>query len=266
MKIITCFLKADSGRVEVMGYDVNKNSLKVRNSIGYLPEANPLYPDMFIPDYLEFIGRLRGLSQKFIKKRKNEVINLCGLKDVLDKKIGELSKGYRQRVGFAQALLPDPPILILDEPTLGLDPNQVVGIRELIRELGKEKTILLSTHILREVEETCSKVIIIHRGRIITEKNIDELPSIGGEDIRLKLIFSIIPEDIGRLNEIDGVKGFEKISNREVIVFIERDKNPRNEILKRAINSNWMIEELYTERVSLEDIFRILTKDESRQN
>jgi len=262
MKIITCFLKATSGRVEVMSYDVDKNPFEVRKNIGYLPEANPLYPDMFIDDFLTFIGRLRGLDEQYIAKRKKEVINICSLKEVLGKKIAELSKGYRQRVGFAQALLPDPPILILDEPTLGLDPNQVVGIRELIRSLGKNKTVLLSTHILREVEETCNRVIIINRGRVVADRKADELQTLFQEESRIKAVFSRVPEDIAKIKEIDGVKEYEKLNENEVILFIEKGKNPKNKIIRSSVENNWGIEELFTEKISLESVFHALTKNE----
>ena len=179
MKIATCYLTATSGNVEVCSYNVQKNPLEVRQNIGYLPEHNPLYLDMFVKEFLEFIGGIYGLKGQSLQKRISDVIELFGLTLEYKKKIGQLSKGYRQRVGLAQALIHDPRVLILDEPTTGLDPNQLTEIRQVIRTIGKEKTVIFSTHILQEVEAICDRVVIINHGIIVKDCPIIEMKQMG---------------------------------------------------------------------------------------
>ena len=179
MKIATCYLTATSGNVEVCNYDVQKNPLEVRQNIGYLPEHNPLYLDMYVKEFLEFIGGIYGLKGQSLQKRISDVIELFGLTLEYKKKIGQLSKGYRQRVGLAQALIHDPKVLILDEPTTGLDPNQLAEIRQVIRNIGKEKTVIFSTHILQEVEAICDRVVIINHGIIVKDCPIIEMKQMG---------------------------------------------------------------------------------------
>jgi len=176
MKILTCFIPQSSGTASVCGMDVNTHSIEVRRKIGYLPEHNPLYLEMYVREALTFIGSVYKLENS--KKRIEEVIELCGLGDEQNKKTGTLSKGYRQRLGLAQAIFSDPEVLILDEPTSGLDPNQVIGIRNLITELGKTKTVILSTHIMQEVEAVCEQVIIINRGRIVADDKLSSLKEV----------------------------------------------------------------------------------------
>ena len=173
MKILTCFIPQTAGSVKICGFDVNENPIAVRSNIGYLPEHNPLYLEMYVKEALGFICDIHQIANK--RERIKEVIDLTGLGDEQYKKIGALSKGYRQRVGLAQAILPNPQVLILDEPTSGLDPNQVVGIRNLIKELGKTKTVILSTHIMQEVEAVCDQVIIIDKGKIVADSGLNEL-------------------------------------------------------------------------------------------
>ena len=179
MKIATCYLTATSGNVEVCNYNVQKNPLEVRQNIGYLPEHNPLYLDMYVKEFLEFIGGIYGLKGQSLQKRISDVIELFGLTLEYKKKIGQLSKGYRQRVGLAQALIHDPRVLILDEPTTGLDPNQLAEIRQVIRNIGKEKTVIFSTHILQEVEAICDRVVIINHGIIVKDCPIIEMKQMG---------------------------------------------------------------------------------------
>jgi ABC-2 type transport system ATP-binding protein len=174
MKIIAGYLPATSGKATINGYSISEESIAARRNIGYLPEHNPLYPDLYVREYLELMGRLQGLGRK-AKKRAKEVIELTEITPEQHKKIGQLSKGYRQRIGLAQALLHEPAVLILDEPTSGLDPNQIVGIRNLIQTLGNECTVLLSTHIMQEVEAMCNRVVIINKGRIILDNSIEAL-------------------------------------------------------------------------------------------
>lgn len=173
MKILTCFLPQTSGSATVCGYDINKSPIEVRKNIGYLPENNPLYLDLYVKESLDFVAGLHDLNNR--KQKIDHVIELTGLGAERNKKIGELSKGYRQRVGIAQAILHDPKVLILDEPTSGLDPNQLISIRQLIRELGKTKTVILSTHIMQEVEAICSNVVIINKGKIVLNDTLSEI-------------------------------------------------------------------------------------------
>lgn len=186
MKILTGYLKASSGIAKVNHFDVSAQSMQARASIGYLPEHNPLYTDMYVAEFLQFIGRLYHLKGRLLQERIGEMIHLCGLESEKHKKIGQLSKGYRQRVGLAQAFIHQPSVLILDEPTTGLDPNQLVEIRELIRTLGRDKTVLFSTHIMQEVEALCSRVIIINRGRIVAD---DSLQGLKEGDESLEAVF-----------------------------------------------------------------------------
>lgn len=179
MKIATCYLPATSGTVEVAGFDVATSPIDVRRSIGYLPEHNPLYLDMYVKEFLAFIGGLYGLKGQHLQQSISNVIELVGLGLEQKKKIGQLSKGYRQRVGLAQALIHNPKVLILDEPTTGLDPNQLVEIRNVIKEVGKEKTVIFSTHIMQEVEAICNRVILINKGVIVTDNSLIELQKAG---------------------------------------------------------------------------------------
>lgn len=179
MKITTGYLNATSGSVEVCGFDVAKQSMEVRRSIGYLPEHNPLYTDMYIKEFLRFVGALYGLKGEKLRQRVSEMVEICGLELEQNKKIGQLSKGYRQRVGLAQALIHNPPVLILDEATTGLDPNQILEIRTLIKSVGKEKTVLFSSHIMQEVEAICDRAVIINRGQIVANRTLADLRSEG---------------------------------------------------------------------------------------
>ena len=175
MKILTGYLVPSGGRAAVGGHDLADAAMQARRSVGYLPEHNPLYPDMYVTEFLGFAGKLHGMGGRALRERVNEMVKLCGLQAERHKKIGQLSKGYRQRVGLAQALLHDPEVLILDEPTTGLDPNQLTEIRDLIRTAGTDKTVLFSTHIMQEVEALCSRVIVINRGRIVADEPLDAL-------------------------------------------------------------------------------------------
>lgn len=197
MKILTCFIPQTSGSAQICGYDVNNDPMEVRRKIGYLPEHNPLYLDMYIKEALGFIGSIHRIDNR--DKRINEVIELTGLAPEQHKKIGSLSKGYRQRVGLAQAILADPQVLILDEPTSGLDPNQVLGIRSLIKELGKTKTIILSTHIMQEVEAVCEQVIIINKGKIVADDTLVNLRKMY-EDKSLEDIFIELTNEVINLD------------------------------------------------------------------
>ncbi|CAM3393340.1 ATP-binding cassette domain-containing protein [Rhodothermus bifroesti] len=263
MKVITCYLPPTEGTVFVDGLDVRRDSLAIRRKIGYLPENTPLYPDMVTYDYLEFVAAMRGLEGAARRRRLAEVVEVCGLGEVLHKRIETLSKGYRQRVGLAQAMVHDPPILILDEPTSGLDPNQIVEIRTLIKTLGREKTVILSTHILPEVQASCDRVLIIHRGRIVADGTPDALQLAHGGQRLLFGVFAPEPEVRAALERIDGVRVEEVRSESDGSLLLrlgtEGQRDLRPELFQLAVDRGWKLTELHRERVDLEEVFRQLT-------
>lgn len=266
MRIITCFMPPTSGTVEVDDLNIFDNSLEIRKKIGYLPENAPLYWEMNVIEYLQFIMGLRGMNGGNSNKRMKQIVDICGLGSVIHKDIGELSKGFRQRVGLAQAMIHDPEILILDEPTIGLDPNQIVEIRNLIKELGKEKTVILSTHILPEVEATCGRVLIIHEGKIVADGTAEELQS--GFQGRERIYLELKNQDQeveNKLSNLDKVEKVERISlpSGETKGFhIESSKGVdlRESLFNFSVQNSWTILELKREQASLEEIFRLLTK------
>lgn len=255
MKIICGYLSADSGTVEVCGIDINTDSISARQKIGYLPEHNPLYLDLYVKEFLTFIGGIHKIEN--LKERVQEIVDLVGLGDEQNKKIGQLSKGYRQRVGLAHALIHDPEVLILDEPTTGLDPNQIVEIRKLIQEVGKNKTVMLSTHIMQEVEAICNRAMIIDKGVIVADKSIEELKSQNTSGFIFKVEFE---------NEIDveGLKGVSGITDvmikSERIVEIYSTEDNRALISRWSINQNNMITNMVKQDQTLEQTFQKLTK------
>ncbi len=266
MKVITGFYDPNQGQVLVDGLDTVKNSLQTRRQIGYLPETVPLYDDMRVYEYLKFVAEMRDLEADKILPRLREVAEKCGLQKVIGKNIDELSKGFRQRVGLAQAIMHDPDILILDEPTTGLDPNQIVEIRELIKTIGQEKTVLFSTHILAEAEATCDRVIIINKGKIVAEGQPQELMAkmTGGQDIHLH-IKGPRAQVTEILKNLDGVKGLdsqaEATDNLNVYnLQVEAGRDIREAVSLVLMKHGWPILEFKTREVNLEDIFRELTK------
>ncbi len=256
MKIITCYLPQNKGKVSVCGYDTENQSMEVRKRVGYLPENNPLYLDMYVREFLKFIAGIHKLGAN-TKERIRDVVDKAGLGPEIHKKIGELSKGYRQRVGLAQALLHSPEVLILDEPTSGLDPNQIVDIRDLIKEIGKEKTVLLSTHIMQEVEILCDRVIIINEGVIAADSPTSELKDIS--DTKKVVIVEFQKHvDTDEIKSIEGVQ--DVIVNDNIYNIIpETNADLRPEIFKTASSKNWVILSIGYEELKLEDIFRKLT-------
>jgi len=256
MKIITGYLDADSGIVTVNEVDVNKNPVEAKKQIGYLPEGNPLYYEMYVREYLSFVAELHQIKNS--KKRIEEVIDLTGLKIESNKKTGQLSKGYKQRVGLAAALIHNPDVLILDEPTTGLDPNQIIEIRQLIKELGKDKTVLFSSHILQEVESICDKVIIINNGTIVADDSLSNL-RLSNEAYHIVIVqFSgkVDPQVLLNLNDVQSVE------EQSASVFKIQTSNPENvkrQLLKLSLENNLNIISLQSETKSLENIFRNLT-------
>ena len=267
MKIITCYMPPTSGDIVIGGRSVLHNSLQIRQSLGYLPEDTPLYNFMPVLEYLQFVAEMRGLSFDLKRKRINDMIEVCGLGDVLQKDISELSRGYRQRVGLAQALVHDPDLVILDEPTSGLDPNQIAEIRSLIQEFGHQKTLILSTHILTEVQATCDRVIIINRGRLVADGRPDELAGRlkGAQRVRIGFAADGFNADdaISALNSVAGVSKVESGGVEEglqlFVLEAEKDTDPRLELFRMASEKGMPLAELHLEKSSLEDIFRELT-------
>lgn len=256
MKIITCFIPPTSGMVSVYGYDIFGHSIDVRRKIGYLPENNPLYPDLYVKEYLEFIAGIYQVKNK--TKAVTDIIGLTGLEPEYKKKIGALSKGFRQRVGLAQALIHDPEVLILDEPTSGLDPNQLIEIRKLIRETGKEKTVMLSTHIMQEVEAVCSRAIIIDKGRIVADDATSRL-SLSASGIQVTLVEFNKPADIKKLRSIQGVLKVKLLPNNTYE--IESDKTDVRELIfKFAVVNDLSVLSLQKSEKGLEEIFQQLTR------
>ncbi len=262
MRILTGFLMPTRGDIWVAGHDMLSHSLEARQHIGYLPEAIPLYSDMTVRSYLDFLARLRGLDKIKTKARIEEVVDICHLEEYIDVIIGKLSKGFRQRVGVAQAIIHEPEVLILDEPTIGIDPIQVAMTRQLIKELGKDRTILISTHILPEVSMICERVIIIHEGRIVAEDRIENLSSMIGGPKRIKLEVEGPVEKIAeRLRQIKGVHQVSH-QNTHYIVECSKEQDPRGKIMETIVQSGWTLLSMESLEMSLEDIFLKLTTEE----
>lgn len=266
MRILTGFLPANDGVARVAGFDVMRQSLQVRKNIGYLPETVPLYTDMTVKSYLDFTARIRGLSAKRKNQRISYVMDVCHIADVADKFIGKLSKGYRQRVGLAQALINDPPVLILDEPTVGLDPKQIIETRQLIKQLGREHTIVLSTHILPEVSMTCSRVVIINEGKVVAVDTPDNLTRRLKGVERIELEVRGPREAVLRcLNNVPGVTHVEH-QEREGLqhCFVESEVNRdiRESVAAAIVNNGWGLLQLRSVGMSLEEIFLKLTTSE----
>ena len=259
MKIITCFIPQTEGSVSVCGYDVVEQSIEVRKNVGYLPEHNPLYLDMYVKEYLHFIGGLHKMSNNQLAKRVPEMIDSVGLQVEQNKKIGALSKGYRQRVGLAQALIHNPNVLILDEPTTGLDPNQLAEIRELIRSVGKEKTVMLSTHIMQEVKAICDRVIIINKGEIVADETTAVLQQQKGSEIIVTVEFDKAVSTTD-LNKIEGVISAQNTSGNTWKIKSADGKDIRSILFKWAVENNLSVLTMQREEQSLEDVFLKLTK------
>lgn len=256
MKIITCFIPQTEGQIKVCGFDVTEQPIDVKRHVGYLPEHNPLYLDMYVKEYLDFTAGVYKIANK--KERIKEMIEMVGLTIEQNKKIGALSKGYRQRVGLAQAMIHNPDVLILDEPTTGLDPNQLDEIRNLIKRIGKEKTIMLSTHIMQEVEAICDKTIIINKGKIVANDTTKELQKQQSKSIVLTVEFD---KEVSKtqLEKIDGVsKAINKISNTWYLEI--KSDNVRNNIYQFAMQNELTVLTIQKETQSLENVFKKLTK------
>jgi len=271
MRVLTCFLPPTTGTATVAGFDVLENPLEVKKRIGYLPETPPLYPDMEVQEYLTFVGRLKGISGADVAKRVNDVCDRCAVADVRTKLIGKLSKGYRQRVGLAQAIIHNPEVLVLDEPTSGLDPKQIIETRELIRSLAGDHTIILSTHILSEIEHSCDKVIIISKGKLVATDTVANLTNRlrGTEAVALEIDAPIPEADIrARLEQVSGVSRVMYKETREGRHIFEveslQGRSIRADLARTVVNAGWNLNELRAVGLSLETIFLQLTASESK--
>jgi ABC-2 type transport system ATP-binding protein len=258
MKIITGYVDADKGDIEVCGINIKKEPLEANRKIGYLPEHNPIYPEMFVKEYLRFVANFYKLGRNS-KSRVDEMIEKTGLTREYKKKIGMLSKGYRQRVGLAQALIADPEVLILDEPTTGLDPNQIVEVRNLIKEIGKEKTVMLSTHIMQEVSAICERVIIINKGQIVADDKESSIVSIDMDSGYSILVEFDHPQELERLQMLEEVISVSCVSCNTYVFNCVNDI--RESIFRYAVNHGHIILTMKQQEKSMEDVFRSLTQN-----
>lgn len=268
LRILTGYLSPTSGRVEVKGMVLPEQTGKIKESIGYLPESAPLYKNMLVYDYLLFLARIRQLDPGGIQPRIKEIMKTCGLGQIMHKPISELSKGLKQRVGLAHALLHDPEILILDEPSEGLDPNQIQEIREMIKRIGREKTVILSTHILSEAEATCDRMVIINKGKIVANGTSKQLRTDSKSRVRVKLLLKDAPlqDSRDRLLAVKGVKDIQprQEAGNELLaldVDCDPDHDPREDLYRAIKDTDWTLLELYQQGQSLENIFKELTKE-----
>ncbi|MBE0639822.1 MAG: ATP-binding cassette domain-containing protein [Bacteroidales bacterium] len=263
MKAITTYLIPNDGDIKVGEFSIHEQPEEIKKRIGYLPESNPLYQDMAVIDYLKFVGELQGISSAKIKDKIREMVIVCGLEGEKHKKISELSKGYRQRVGLAQALIHDPEVLILDEPTSGLDPNQIVEIRELIKKIGREKTVILSSHILAEVEATCDRIMIINKGKIVADGTAEDLRkhAQGKEILRVTIEDAEANKIFEKLSQLPSVEMVDIVNHKRNIFEVQSksDISSRKAIFKLCVQHDWTLTELTPLETKLEDIFRELT-------
>jgi ABC-2 type transport system ATP-binding protein len=259
MKILTGYIKQNSGDVFINDMNTKNQIERIKNHIGYLPEHNPLYRDMYIKEYLNFTAKIYGIKDN-LQKYVNNIIEQTGLGIEQHKKIGDLSKGYRQRTGLAAALIHNPDVLILDEPTTGLDPNQIIEIRDLITQAGKEKTVLLSTHIMQEVEAICNRVIIINKGQIIADNSVSQIQKLSMQKHDLLSVEFNEPVEIESLKKINGILNLHTTDNKNISIETELNKDVREHIFQFAVEQKKLLLTMYKKEKSMEDVFRELTK------
>jgi ABC-2 type transport system ATP-binding protein len=267
MRMLTCYMPPTAGKISVDGLDTLEQSLEVRKKIGYLPEMAPVYQDINVLDYLNYVCDLRRIAADKRRQRIREIVDRCGLGEVLHKDVGQLSKGYRQRVGLAQAMVHNPDIVVLDEPTAGLDPNQIAEIRALIKELGREKTVILSTHILSEVQATCSRIVIINQGRIVADDTPEGLQANAeGRSILLTAVKTGAADVIAKTRTISGVEDARSVAAAHGVQKLRiesgANRDVREDFFRLAVRENWVILEMALESRSLEDVFRGLTRED----
>ncbi|MBN2398823.1 MAG: ATP-binding cassette domain-containing protein [Candidatus Aminicenantes bacterium] len=267
MRILTCYLNPSAGTIQVKDFNIQDHALEIKKMMGYLPENAPLYPDMLVYDYLHYVADIRQLDKETKLQRIDQLAATCSIREVMHQPIGELSKGYKQRVGLAQAMMGDPEILVLDEPTSGLDPNQIIEIREIIKKIGKEKTIILSTHILSEAEATCDRVVIINKGKIVADSLIEDLKQSLGKEAVIGLAFR--NADFAKvknvLAQVAGVGSVVETDSGEGILAVnvscKTQEDIRGQIYALIKEQDWQLLEFYQQSRSLENIFRELTQE-----
>ena len=269
LRMLTGFLRPSSGSVNILNYKIEEHPLEIKKLLGYLPESAPLYHDMLVYDYLSYVADIRGIEKGRKLDRIRQLADLCGINEVMHKPINELSKGYKQRVGLAHAMINDPEILILDEPTSGLDPNQIVEIRQIIKQIGKEKTIILSTHILSEAEATCDRVVIINRGKIVADGSTESLKESAGDKKNIHLTlqnadFKSVDKILSNLEAISGVTRIsESDSQLEVRLDCRSAPDQRAAIYQQIKQTDWIVLDFHQETQTLETIFRELTLEDA---
>ncbi len=267
LRMLTGFLQPTSGSIQVKDYSIDEHPLEIKKILGYLPESAPLYHDMLVYDYLNYVADIRGIDKDQKMKRIRKLADLCGINEVMHQPIDVLSKGYKQRVGLAHAMMNDPEILILDEPTSGLDPNQIVEIRQIIKQIGKEKTIILSTHILSEAEATCDRVVIINRGKIVADGSTESLKesAVDKKNIHLSLqnaSFKSVETVLSAIDGITGVKRVEESDNQlDVRLGCRSSIDPRPAIYENIKQTDWVLLDFHQTTQTLETIFRELTRE-----
>ncbi len=267
LRMLTGYLQPSSGNIRVKGLNIDKHILEIKKILGYLPESAPLYHDMLVFDYLNYVAAIRQISGNEKLARIRHLADLCGINEVMHQPIGELSKGYKQRVGLAHAMMNDPEVLVLDEPTSGLDPNQIVEIRKIIKEIGKEKTIILSTHILSEAEATCDRIVIISQGKIVADGSAENLKQTtrGQNIMRLSVQnadFKSVQETLAGIQGLDNIKHVsETDSLLNINLSYSSTADLRPEVYRRIKETDWVLLEFHQETQSLENIFRELTKE-----
>ena len=264
MRLLTSYYTPDTGKILINGTDNSENDLETRKSIGYLAENNPLYEDLLVSEYLDFIADLRGLSGNERTRNLEQTVEEASLQEVFYRPISELSKGYHQRVGLAGAIIHRPSILILDEPTEGLDPNQRLSMRDLIKSLGQERTVLVTTHVMQEVENTCERVLLINRGQLVADSPVDEIFQLtpGLRKIYVEAEGNQIESGLASLDAVESVERLEPVDKRKrYIVNLSGSEDPRPDIFRLATTQEWVLWELHEERMHLEDVFHSLTSE-----
>jgi len=268
LRMLTGYFLPTAGDIQIKDYSVYDNLLEIKKLIGYLPESAPLYHGMLVFDYLNYIADIRGLAADTKMTRIRQLVELCGLNGIMQSTIGELSKGLKQRVGLAHAMMNDPEILVLDEPTSGLDPNQIVEIREIIRQIGKEKTVILSTHILSEAEATCNRIVIINKGKIIADGDTQMLKQSMGQEKSIHLVlrnagFAAVKSGLMSIDAVSGIEQQNEDENEALHVKLacRAGSDPREAVYTAIKQTDWVLMEFYQETQTLETIFRELTKE-----
>ena len=273
LKMLTGYFPPTAGTIAIKDFNINDHLLEIKQMIGYLPESSPFYKDLLVYDYLDYVAKIRGIQTSERHTRIKYLSELCGLSHVMHKSIGELSKGLNQRVGLAHAMMRDPEILVLDEPTQGLDPNQIVEIRKIIRKIGEEKTVIFSTHILSEAEATCDRIVIINRGKIVADGETEDLKQSAGKEAAIQMTlanasFEAVSQALEPIDGVDSIEKTEQAADGRLSVKLtcRSESDRREEIYKTIKATDWILLEFYQEAKTLETIFRDLTRQVNKEN